>query len=90
VIVTERTPCRWALRVRIEHVLAPRVSSRRRNREVVCSDDRRHLLAQERVLDADALEKNNGAVIAQTLAEKAPELVRAAAESFRGIDNLTA
>jgi flotillin len=27
-------------------------------------------------------------VIAQTLAEKAPELVRAAAESFRGIDNL--
>ena len=28
-------------------------------------------------------------MIAQTLAEKAPELVRAAAESFRGIDNLT-
>jgi flotillin len=38
---------------------------------------------------AAALEKNNEAVIAQTLAEKAPELVRAAAESFRGIDNLT-
>jgi len=38
---------------------------------------------------AVALEKNNEAVIAQTLAEKAPELVRAAAESFRGIDNLT-
>jgi flotillin len=37
---------------------------------------------------AAALEKNNEAVIAQTLAEKAPELVRAAAESFRGIDNL--
>ena len=28
-------------------------------------------------------------MIAQTLAEKAPELVRAAGESFRGIDNLT-
>jgi flotillin len=38
---------------------------------------------------AVALEKNNEAVIAQTLAEKAPELVRAAAESFKGIDNLT-
>jgi len=38
---------------------------------------------------ATALEKNNEAVIAQTLAENAPELVRAAAESFRGIDNLT-
>jgi flotillin len=38
---------------------------------------------------AAALERNNEAVIAQTLAEKAPELVRAAAESFRGIDNLT-
>jgi uncharacterized membrane protein YqiK len=38
---------------------------------------------------ATALEKNNEAVIAQTLAEQAPELVRAAAESFRGIDNLT-
>jgi len=38
---------------------------------------------------AAALEKNNEAVIAQTLAEKAPELVRAAAESFRCIDNLT-
>ena len=38
---------------------------------------------------AAALEKNNEAVIAQTLAEKAPELVRAAAESFRGINNLT-
>jgi flotillin len=38
---------------------------------------------------AAALEKNNEAVIAQTLAEQAPELVRAAAESFRGIDNLT-
>jgi flotillin len=37
---------------------------------------------------AAALEKNNEAVIAQTLAENAPELVRAAAESFRGIDNL--
>jgi flotillin len=37
---------------------------------------------------AAALEKNNEAVIAQTLAEKAPELVRAAAESFRGIDNM--
>jgi uncharacterized membrane protein YqiK len=37
---------------------------------------------------AAALEKNNEAVIAQTLAEKAPELVRAAAESFRGIDTL--
>jgi uncharacterized membrane protein YqiK len=37
---------------------------------------------------AAALEKNNEAVIAQTLAEKAPELVRAAAESFRGIDHL--
>ena len=35
---------------------------------------------------AAALEKNNEAVIAQTLAEQAPELVRAAAESFRGID----
>jgi hypothetical protein len=32
---------------------------------------------------ATALEKNNEAVIAQTLAEKSPELVRAAAESFR-------
>jgi uncharacterized membrane protein YqiK len=38
---------------------------------------------------AAALEKNNEAVIAQTLAENAPDLVRAAAESFRGIDNLT-
>jgi len=38
---------------------------------------------------AAALEKNNEAVIAQTLAEQAPDLVRAAAESFRGIDNLT-
>jgi uncharacterized membrane protein YqiK len=38
---------------------------------------------------AAALEKNNEAVIAQTLAERAPELVRAAAESFAGIDNLT-
>jgi hypothetical protein len=38
---------------------------------------------------AAVLEKNNEAVIAQTLAEQAPELVRAAAESFRGIDNLT-
>jgi flotillin len=38
---------------------------------------------------AAALEKNNEAVIAQTLAEKAPELVRAAAESFRGVEHLT-
>jgi flotillin len=38
---------------------------------------------------AAALEKNNEAVIAQTLAEKAPELVRAAAESFSGIEHLT-
>lgn len=36
-----------------------------------------------------ALEKGSDAVIAQTLAEKAPELVRAAAESFKGIDSMT-
>jgi flotillin len=38
---------------------------------------------------ADALEKESDAVIGQQLAEKLPEIVRAAAESFRGVDNLT-
>jgi flotillin len=37
---------------------------------------------------AKALERNQDAVINTTIAEKLPEIVRAAAESFKGIDNL--
>jgi len=37
---------------------------------------------------ARALEKNQDAVINTTIAESLPEIVRAAAESFKGIDNL--
>lgn len=38
---------------------------------------------------AEALEKESDAVIGQQLAEKLPEIVRAAAESFSRVDNLT-
>lgn len=38
---------------------------------------------------ANALETNQDAVISQQVAERLPEIVRAAAESFKGIDNLT-
>ena len=38
---------------------------------------------------AEALEQQSDAVIGQQLAEKLPEIVRAAAESFKGVDNLT-
>lgn len=37
---------------------------------------------------AHALEKNDQAVINVQIAEKLPEIVRAAAESFKGIDHL--
>jgi uncharacterized membrane protein YqiK len=38
---------------------------------------------------ADALEKEADAVIGQQIAEQLPEIVRAAAESFKHVDNLT-
>jgi flotillin len=38
---------------------------------------------------ADALEKEADAVIGQQIAEKLPEIVAAAAESFKHVDNLT-
>jgi len=38
---------------------------------------------------AEALEKESDAVIGQQLAEKMPEIVRAAATSFQNVDNLT-
>ena len=38
---------------------------------------------------AEALEKEADAVIGQQLAEQLPEIVRAAAESFKYVDNLT-
>jgi flotillin len=38
---------------------------------------------------AEALEKESDAVIGQQLAEKMPEIVAAAAESFKNVDNLT-
>jgi flotillin len=38
---------------------------------------------------ADALEKESDAVIGQQLAEKLPEIVRAASEAFSKVDNLT-
>jgi flotillin len=48
-------------------------------------------LAEADAIDAraQALERNQDAVISQQVAEQLPEIVRAAAESFRGIDNLT-
>jgi uncharacterized membrane protein YqiK len=38
---------------------------------------------------AEALEAESDAVINQMLAEKMPEIVRAASESFKNVDNLT-
>lgn len=38
---------------------------------------------------AEALEKESEAVIGQQIAEQLPEIVRAAAESFKNVDNLT-
>ena len=38
---------------------------------------------------AEALEKEADAVIGQQIAEQLPEIVRAAAESFKHVDNLT-
>ncbi len=38
---------------------------------------------------AEALERESEAVIGQQIAEKLPEIVRAAAEAFRNVDNLT-
>jgi uncharacterized membrane protein YqiK len=38
---------------------------------------------------AEALEKESEAVIAQSLAERLPEIVRASSESFKYVDNLT-
>ena len=38
---------------------------------------------------AEALEKESDAVIGQQIAEQLPEIVRAAAESFKYVDNLT-
>jgi flotillin len=38
---------------------------------------------------AEALEQESDAVIAQQLADKLPEIVRAASESFKNVDNLT-
>jgi uncharacterized membrane protein YqiK len=38
---------------------------------------------------AEALEKEADAVIGQQIAEQLPEIVRAAAESFKYVDNLT-
>lgn len=48
-------------------------------------------LAEAEAIDAraQALERNQDAVIGQQVAEQLPEIVRAASESFRGIDNLT-
>jgi uncharacterized membrane protein YqiK len=48
-------------------------------------------LAEAEAIDAraKALERNQEAVIGQQVAEQLPEIVRAAAESFKGIDNLT-
>ena len=38
---------------------------------------------------AEALERESDAVIAQQIAERLPEIVAAAAEAFKGVDNLT-
>ena len=38
---------------------------------------------------AEALEKEADAVIGQQIAEKLPDIVRAASESFKHVDNLT-
>ena len=43
----------------------------------------------DRQARADALEKEADAVIGQQIAEKLPEIVAAAAESFKHVDNLT-
>jgi uncharacterized membrane protein YqiK len=59
--------------------------------EAEASSVRAKGLAEAEAIDAraKALEQNQDAVISQQVAENLPEIVRAAAESFKGIDNLT-
>ena len=75
---------RAARRGRGDRHRRPRARRRARPRAPRASPRRRR--SRKR---AEALEQESEAVIAQQLAEKLPEIVRAASESFKYVDNLT-
>ena len=81
-IVTESTPSGGAAGVRVDDVIAADVGARGRDREVVRLDDGRDLVADPRVLDADAPARLGHRVAAQAdVAARVDDVVRAAPAS---------
>ena len=87
----DRADRRVARRASPASAASPRARPRRPSGEAEGASIRAKGLAEAEAIAkrAEALEKEADAVIGQQLAEQLPEIVRAAAESFKHVDNLT-